>query len=225
MLNGASFSSAPAYPVSLRIQGKLIVIIGGGRVAERKLNGLMDGGADKVTLISPHVVPGIAEQAEAGRLNYICREFLPDDLEGAYLAFAASSSAAVNLAVMNEADKRGIWCNRADQGDEGDFITPSVLRREDLTIAVSAGGASPALASLIKEELEARFGEEVGAALRRLRELRQFAKTEIPDRELRRSVLRLAAEEALEDWSKAIQPQQWLNELLTRTEGRLNRDE
>lgn len=223
MVDGASFN--PAYPVSLRIQDRLIVVVGGGRVAERKLNGLMDGGADNVTLISPHAVPGIVELAEAGRLNYISRDFLPDDLDGAFLVFAASSSSAVNLDVLNEAKKRGVWCNRADSGDEGDFITPSVLRREELTIAVSAGGASPALASLIKGELESRFGEEIGAALRRLRALRHYAKTAIPDREVRRSVLRLAAEETLEDWSKAIHPQQWLNELLTRTEGRLDSHE
>ncbi|MHA7962518.1 precorrin-2 dehydrogenase/sirohydrochlorin ferrochelatase family protein [Paenibacillus sp. CAU 1782] len=222
-MEGASFN--PAYPVSLRIQGKLIVVVGGGGVAERKLKGLMEGGADKVTLISPHAVPGIVELNNSGRLNYICREFVPDDLDGAFLVFAASSSPAVNLDVMNEAEKRGIWCNRADRGDEGNFITPSVLRRDELTIAVSAGGASPALASLIKGELESRFSHEAGAALRRLRALRYYAKTAIPDRELRRSVLRLAAEETLQDWSKAIHPQQWLKELLTRTEGRLDSHE
>ncbi len=131
------------------------MVVGGGAVANRKARKLLQARAE-VVVISPEVRPEIESMAaEVHR-----RRYEVGDLEGAYLAFTATDSREVNAAVAREARERGIPINVADRPSEGDFALPSTLRRGRLQVAVSTGGASPALARRIRQELEEIFGYE-----------------------------------------------------------------
>jgi siroheme synthase-like protein len=131
------------------------VVVGGGEVANRKARKLLQARAE-VVVISPGVEPELASMAAEVRR----RPYKDGDLEGAFLAFAATDRREVNAAVAREARKRGIPVNVADKPAEGDFALPSTLRRGRLQVAVSTGGASPTLARRIRQELEDAFGSE-----------------------------------------------------------------
>ena len=131
------------------------MLVGGGEVANRKVKKLSQARA-KVVVISPEVQPELASMAVEVRR----RPYRAGDLEGAFLAFAATDRREVNAAVAREARERGIPVNVADRPVEGDFALPSTLRRGRLQVAVSTGGASPALARRIRQELEDAFAFE-----------------------------------------------------------------
>ena len=156
------------YPIFLDLDGKRCVVVGGGEVANRKARKLLQARA-KVVVISPNVKSELASMAAEVRR----RPYEEGDLEGAFLAFAATDHREVNAAVAGEAQKRGIPVNVADKPAEGDFALPSTLRRGQLQVAVSTGGASPTLAQRIRQELEGAFSlewagvvEELGKARR-----------------------------------------------------------
>ena len=131
------------------------MVVGGGAVANRKARKLLQARAE-VVVISPEVRPEIESMAAEIRR----RRYETGDLEGAFLAFAATDSREVNAAVAREARKRDITVNVVDKPSEGDFALPSTLRRGGLQVAVSTGGASPTLARRIRRELEEVFGYE-----------------------------------------------------------------
>jgi precorrin-2 dehydrogenase / sirohydrochlorin ferrochelatase len=143
------------YPIFLDLSDRRCVVVGGGDVANRKARKLLQARA-RVVVISPEV--GAELESVAVEVNR--RPYREGDLEGAYLAFAATDSREVNAAVALEAKERGIPVNVADRPSEGDFALPSTLRRGGLQVAVSTGGASPTLARKIKDELEEVFGPE-----------------------------------------------------------------
>ena len=143
------------YPIFLNLDGKRCVIVGGGAVANRKARKLLQARAE-VVAISPEVKPELESVATEVRR----RPYREGDLEGASLVFAATNRREVNAAVTREARGRGIPVNVADEPSEGDFALPSVLRRGQLQLAVSTGGASPTLARRVRYELESAFGSE-----------------------------------------------------------------
>jgi precorrin-2 dehydrogenase / sirohydrochlorin ferrochelatase len=143
------------YPIFLDLSGRRCVVVGGGGVADRKARKLLQARAE-VVVISPEV--GAELESVAAEIHR--REYREGDLEGAYLAFAATNVRKVNAAVAREAKERGIPVNVADSPSEGDFALPSTLRRGRLQVAVSTGGASPTLARRIRGELEEAFGPE-----------------------------------------------------------------
>jgi precorrin-2 dehydrogenase / sirohydrochlorin ferrochelatase len=147
--------NAVLYPIFLDLSGRRCVVVGGGGVAKRKARKLLQAHA-RVVVISPDIAPELKSVAvEVHR-----RPYREGDLEGAYLAFAATNVREVNAAVAREAKERGIPINVADKPSEGDFALPSTLRRGRLQVAVSTGGASPTLARRIRGELEEAFGPE-----------------------------------------------------------------
>jgi siroheme synthase-like protein len=147
--------NAVLYPIFLDLSGRRCVVVGGGEVANRKARKLLQAKAE-VVVISPEVRPELESvAAEVHR-----RPYEEGDLEGAYLAFAATDAREVNAAVAREAARRSVPVNVADRPSEGDFAVPSLVRRGRLQIAVSTGGASPTLARGIKGELEGLFGPE-----------------------------------------------------------------
>lgn len=168
------------YPIFIEMRGRPCLVIGGGTVAERKVEGLLAVGAP-VTVLSPALTDGLEALVKDGRIRHVGREYRPGDLAGSELAFVATDDAEVNAAVAREGRERGVWVNAADDPAHCDFILPSVLRRGDLVVAVATGGASPALSRAIREELEAYFTEdyatlaEVVAEVRR--ELKEQART------------------------------------------------
>jgi precorrin-2 dehydrogenase/sirohydrochlorin ferrochelatase len=143
------------YPIFLDLDGKRCVVVGGGEVANRKARKLLQARAE-VVVISPEVKPELASIAAEVRR----RPYEEGDLEGAFLAFAATDRREVNAAVAREAVERSIPVNVADEPSEGDFALPSTLRRGQLQVAVSTSGASPTLAQRIRRELEDAFSFE-----------------------------------------------------------------
>lgn len=144
------------YPVFFNIENRLCVVVGGGPVGWWKAEGLAEAGA-RVRLIA-----GCAKSVERKplKIEALWREYLPDDLRGAFLVFAATNDRAVNAAVTEEAKRLNIPVNVADSPEEGDFILPARFRRGDLTVAVSTNGKSPAFAVLVEQYLEERLGSE-----------------------------------------------------------------
>jgi precorrin-2 dehydrogenase / sirohydrochlorin ferrochelatase len=147
------------YPLVFDIESKKCVVIGGGQVALRKVKSLLEHGAD-VTVISPRFCAGLRELAEKGKIIPLRRAYRPGDLENACIAIAASSSTKVNAKAAQEAKEGRVPVNVVDVPRLSDFIVPSSMTRGDLTIAVSTGGNSPALARKIRIKLEKEFGQE-----------------------------------------------------------------
>ncbi len=153
------------YPIFLHIGGRKVTVVGGGQIAERKIKQLVDCGAI-VEVISSELCPGIGKLAATGLIEVRGHDFAPGDLEGAYLAIAATDNPQVNKQIAQEARDRNILVNVATELGESSFILPAVIRRGDLVIAISTSGLSPALARMVKEELEQNFiGQEYATLL------------------------------------------------------------
>jgi siroheme synthase-like protein len=150
------------FPIFVDVTARPCLVVGGGPVAERKVEGLLEVQA-AVTVVSPALGPRLEAWARQGRLRHLARPYRPGDLAGFHLAFVATDDGAVNAAVAREGRERGVWVNAADDPAHCDFILPSVLRRGPLQVAVATGGASPALSRAIRTELEAYFTEEYTA--------------------------------------------------------------
>ena len=142
-----------SYPVVLDLTRRACLVVGGGAVAERKVEGLLAAGA-RVTVVSPWLCDGLLAAASDGRLHWTPRGYRTGDLAGVALVMVATDDRALNAQVAGEARDAGIWVNCADDPAHCDFTLPSVLRRGPLTVSVSTGGTSPALARLVREELE-----------------------------------------------------------------------
>jgi precorrin-2 dehydrogenase/sirohydrochlorin ferrochelatase len=147
------------YPAFLDLRGKKVLIVGGGSVARRKVETLLECGA-VVDLAARVLTPELKGHVDEGRIRFLGEEFREEQVEGAFLVIAATDDPELNRQVSLSARQRGIPVNAVDQPSDCTFIVPSVLRRGDLVIAVSTSGKSPALAKQVREELEERFGEE-----------------------------------------------------------------
>ncbi|HEU4495254.1 MAG TPA: bifunctional precorrin-2 dehydrogenase/sirohydrochlorin ferrochelatase [Rubrobacteraceae bacterium] len=169
------------YPIFMDLSGRRCVVVGGGEVANRKARKLLQARAE-VVVISPEVRP----ELESVAVEVYRRPYERGDLKGACLAFAATDAREVNAAVAREAKERGVPVNVADRPQEGDFALPSTLRRGRLQVAVSTGGASPALARDIRCELEKIFGPEWAGVAERLHAARLSGAE--PGEELEREV-------------------------------------
>jgi precorrin-2 dehydrogenase/sirohydrochlorin ferrochelatase len=144
--------------------GKTAVIVGGGRVALRKIHSLLAAGTG-IRLVAPEVCPEIAELAAAGYVSVRLGSYVTTDLDNAFLVVAATNDAAANLAVAADAVKCGILVAVADNPTAGNCTFPAVLRRGNLEIAVSTGGRCPTLAADIRDVIADLIGEEYGAVL------------------------------------------------------------
>jgi len=147
------------YPVLLDIEGRPCVVIGGGKVAERKAVGLIEAGA-LVTVISPKATRKLKDLAQKGAIEHIKRGYRKGDLSGAFLAVSAADSKAVNASACMEASRSNILLNAVDDPGNCNFIIPSSFRRGPLVIAVSTSGKSPLLARALREALEEEIGRE-----------------------------------------------------------------
>jgi precorrin-2 dehydrogenase/sirohydrochlorin ferrochelatase len=160
------------YPAYLDLRGRLVLLVGGGRVAARKLASLVAAGA-RVRLVAPELAADTAAQLPHPMVDQRSRGFAPEDLEAAWLAVCATDDEAVNRAVAKAAEERRVFVNVVDVPPLCSFIVPASLSRGELMLAVSTGGASPAMARRLRERLEAEFGPEWGPFLRLMRALRQ----------------------------------------------------
>ena len=176
------------FPINLDIRDKPVVIIGGGAVAARKCVALLDAGA-RVTVIAPDLNERLAALREQGVIVHRALEYRVGDLSGAFLAFAVTDDSQVNRAVAGEARTLGILADIGDDPESGSFTMPALVRRGELLLAVSTGGASPALARRIRTELEDRYGPEYGLAVELLARLREKLLTESENNAYNKKVL------------------------------------
>lgn len=160
------------YPVNLLVAGRRCVVVGGGRIAARKIEALLDAGAD-VHVIATEPGAEVREWRDAGRLTADERAFAPEDLDGAWLATTATSDPAVNQAVFDAGEARRVWVNSADDPERCSFTLMSVIRQGDLVVTIGTGGRSPALAAWLKDRLAGELGPEYAVACALLSEARE----------------------------------------------------
>jgi len=165
-------SGMKTYPLFALIEDRPCLVVGGGAVGERKVRDLLAAGA-KVTVVSRDLTPGLAELAAQERLTYIQGDFTPKHLDGMMLVIGATDDLMVNQRVSAAAQARGLLVNIVDAPELCTFIVPAQVRRGPLTIAVSTGGASPALARKVRQELEQHFGPDYGRYLRVMQAVRE----------------------------------------------------
>jgi siroheme synthase-like protein len=159
-------------PANLVVRDRLLLVVGAGRIAARKIEPLLDLGA-QVTVVAPAAGDEVKAWAAAGRLTLVERPFAPADLDGAWLAFTAADDPAVNAAVFAAGEERRIWVNSADDPANCSFTLMSVIRRGDLVLSVGTGGRSPALATQVRRTLEQEYGPEYEVLLNVLSEARE----------------------------------------------------
>ncbi|MFN4132118.1 MAG: bifunctional precorrin-2 dehydrogenase/sirohydrochlorin ferrochelatase [Caldimicrobium sp.] len=160
------------YPIFLKLENKLVVVIGGGQVAERKILTLLDRGA-KIKVISPELTNKLKNLVKEGKILWEKKEYEKGDLEGAFIVIGATNNPMVQEEIYKEAEEKGIPCNIVDKPQYCSFIVPSLIERGDLTLAISTGGASPAVAKRLRERLESILGEEYELYLKLMRKIRE----------------------------------------------------
>src|SRR5277367_2771831 len=188
----------PRFPISLKLRGRRCVVVGGGVIAESKIESLLAAQA-QVVVIAPEVTESVAAWARAGQIEWHARTFAAEDLGGAFLVVAGTSSPQVNHEVFRQCEADGILCNVVDDPEFCHFYYPAVVRRGALQIAISTEGQSPALAQRLRKELEAQFGPEYESWLEWLGAARKFLRSEGKDPEETKKLLhKLASEEMFE---------------------------
>jgi precorrin-2 dehydrogenase/sirohydrochlorin ferrochelatase len=164
---------AELFPMFVKLDGRACVVVGAGRIAGLKLEGLLSSGA-AVRIVAPVASEEIEKLARSGRVAWIPAEFEPEHLDGALLVIAATGDPAVNEQVYRAARERGVLCNSVDEPERCDFYYPAVVRRGDLQIAISTAGQSPALAQRLRMELEEQFDASYSGWLSWLGKVREL---------------------------------------------------
>ncbi len=193
--------SVACYPLFFRLTGKLCVVVGGGKVAERKAGALLAAGA-KVRLISPKVTAALSKLHLQGRIDLAEREYRPGDLEGAVLAFAATNNAEVNRQAGEECARLGIPLNAADNPEACDFIVPATIRKGPVLIAVSTSGLLPLLSKKLREELAKSVAADYAAYAKCVGAFRKYLLQNVEDGRLRRQIMKRVGSAGLREVSR-----------------------
>ena len=167
------------YPIFLELERCPCLVVGGGEVAYRKAAALVSCGAT-VSVVSPRLGHGLRRLAKQGKVRWRRHTFALGDLNGVQLAVAATDDQPVNEQVSRLARRRGIFVNVVDQPKLCSFIVPSVVRRGKLVLAISTGGASPALAKWIRRDVEKRYGSEFGRLVKGMATVRGRVLKKVP---------------------------------------------
>jgi precorrin-2 dehydrogenase/sirohydrochlorin ferrochelatase len=170
----------PFYIACLKLKDRRCVVVGGGEIGLEKVEGLLACNGE-VTLIAPEAEPELVRYADEGSIRWERREYAgPDDLEGVFMAIAATNDTDVNIAVYEDAERRAMLVNVVDVPPLCNFILPAIVRTGPLAIAISTAGASPALAKRIKREIAEQFGQPYAQLAVLLNEARGWAKGTLP---------------------------------------------
>jgi siroheme synthase-like protein len=169
----------PLYVACLRLEGRRCLVVGGGEIGLEKVEGLLSCGA-RVSLVAPSAVAELEQYADEGSIAWERREYRTADLDGAFLAIAATDDTEVNIAVYEEAERRAMLVNVVDVPPLCNFILPAIVRTGSLAIAISTAGASPALAKRLKREIADQFGEPYARLAVILNDSRGWAKATLP---------------------------------------------
>jgi precorrin-2 dehydrogenase/sirohydrochlorin ferrochelatase len=206
------------YPIFVDLRGRRCAVVGGGRVAERKVRALLRVGAS-VHVISPSLTPRLALLAARKKIDLTPRAYRPGDLEGPVsarpeptnkirpaLVFASTDSPETHRAVRKDAEAIGALVNAADDARESDFIVPASFAQGDLLVAISTSGASPALARRLRRRLQVTLGHEYRGYLRFLREARKQVMKTVPDESRRAKIFRQLSGALGMDWLRESPP-------------------
>ena len=184
-------------PAFLNLEEKRVLVVGGGKVARRKINALIAAGAE-IVVISPEIEGGLEDMVDAGLLEWKARRYEYGDLEGFWLVIAATSDSGVNYKIYEEAKDYIQLYNIADRPDLSTFYTTAQVKQGDLQIAISTGGKAPALSGQIRAELEERFGESFREYLEFAGEVREWLLENVELEERRRILREIASREILD---------------------------
>lgn len=194
------------FPIFLKLAKRRCLVVGAGKIAEEKIEGLLPTGAE-IRVVAPKATPRIRALAQERRILWEARAFKLSDLKGAFLVVAATTSPAVHERIYREARQRKVLCNVVDDPPHCDFYYGSVVRRGALQIAISTSGKSPALAQRIRKILEQQFGPEYEEWIAALGEAREklFARKMDPE-ERKRLLHILASGEMFDDFLRRKTP-------------------
>ncbi|HEU4414593.1 MAG TPA: bifunctional precorrin-2 dehydrogenase/sirohydrochlorin ferrochelatase [Candidatus Angelobacter sp.] len=180
------------YPIFLKLEGHKVLVVGGGAIAEQKIEGVLRS-ANDLTVVSPTLTPRLQLWAEQGRLLHVCSEYRPGMAQGYFLVIAATDCEKTNRAVYDEARSAGTLANAVDDPEHCDFYAPALVSRGDFQVAVSTGGKSPALAQRVRKELDLQFGPEYEGWISWLGRMRESIRSVLPRTESRKELLHLLA--------------------------------
>jgi uroporphyrin-III C-methyltransferase/precorrin-2 dehydrogenase/sirohydrochlorin ferrochelatase len=183
------------YPVNLDLVGRPCVVVGGGKIAEEKIKGLLDAGAE-VRVVAPALTDALEKLRDQGHIEVTRKDYSRGDLNGAWLAIAATDDSLTNASVFEEAEQLKVLLCSVDDIDHCHFAAPATVRRGDFLVTISTAGKAPALAKRLRRELEARFGSDWGALVDMLSEARAEA--------LARGARECGFEEWSRRWAKAL---------------------
>ncbi len=189
------------YPISLNLTDKPCTVVGGGKVAERKVKTILASGG-RVQIISPFITEGLQTMVQKGDCSWLQRNYQPGDLEGAFLVFAATDMAEVQEQVRAEAEKEAILFNSATDPQNSSFHVPALVRKGDLSLAVFTGGHSPALAAMIKDELANDYGDNFSRLLTILSDIRKVILAQVPCQKERKKIFRELLHPEILSWTK-----------------------
>ncbi len=185
-------------PIFLQVEGAPCLVVGGGEVALRKVQRLIDAGAS-LTVISPQVTAALASLAESGRISLLRRSYCPGDMEGYHLVYAATDDRELQRRLFEEARILNILINVADAPEFCSFIVPSTLRRGRLQVAISTAGASPAIARLLRQRMDQWLGDEFEVLLEVMAGARDWLKSHEADADERARKLSALAHSGVDD--------------------------
>ena len=181
------------YPIFLKLEGHKVLVVGGGVVAEQKIEAVLRSATD-VTVIAPQVTERVRLWAEQGRLKHVASEYRWGMAQGYFLVIACTDSDAINRAVYDEARKSGALANAVDDPGYCDFYAPAVVSRGEFQIAISTGGHSPALSQHVRKNLEQQFGPEYEPWTEWLGRMRTMLRKALPRTQRRTEMLHLLAQ-------------------------------
>ena len=184
------------YPINLSVENKKCVVVGGGKVAYRKICGLLDAGA-KVEVISPEVCAEISKLADEGKINLIREKYSAEKISDGLILIAATDDVEVNRLAAEDAQSKNFLVNVVTNF-ESDFTVPSKIVRGDFLLTISTGGNSPAFSKFVREMLEQEFDSNFGEGLKIIAEFRNELKKILPDDESRKNF-----------WREVLSPQLW----------------
>lgn len=181
------------YPIFLKLEGRKVLIVGGGAVAEEKIYAVLRS-ATNVTVVSPKLTDRIRGWVDVGLVRHLAEEYRPGTVREYFLVIACTDSEVVNRAIYAEAQQAGVLCNAVDDPNYCDFYAPAVVHRGDFQIAISTGGHSPALAQRVRKRLEKQYGPEYESWIGWLGRMREGIIHALPRSQRRKELLHLLAE-------------------------------
>jgi len=187
------------YPIFLELKNRRVLVVGGGPVAERKVDSLLEAGA-RITVVSPDATGHLTELAASGRLTLHLRRFEPFDMDGVSLTISATDDPPTQAEVAAIAASKNILVNTVDKPELCDFIVPSILRRGEITIAISTSGKSPALAAELRKRFDGVLTDSMARTASVMGAIRHEVHDRFSDSEKRKRIFEMIIDSGIVEW-------------------------